>query len=107
VTRADNKSVATIGIIGAGKSGIALTRQALAAGYQVRIATSGPAERTALVADILAPGAVAVDADRLADLVDLVILAVPLRRLHDLPFASFADRTVVDVTLEGGARADC
>ena len=97
MTPADRTSVGTIGIIGAGKSGIALTRQALAAGYQVRIATSGPAERTALVAEVLTPGAVAVDADRLADLVELVILAVPLRRLHDLPLASFAGRIVVDV----------
>lgn len=90
-------SIQTIGIFGAGKSGIAIARRALAAGYPVRITTSGPAERTALVTGILTPGAVPVDAQHLADGADLVVLAVPLRAWRDLPLARLAGRIVVDV----------
>ncbi|GIJ29599.1 NADP oxidoreductase [Micromonospora qiuiae] len=89
--------IRTIGIFGAGKSGIAIARQALAAGYNVRITTSGPAERTALVAAILTPGAIAVDGQHLADGTDLVVLAVPLRAWRELPLALLAGRIVVDV----------
>jgi 8-hydroxy-5-deazaflavin:NADPH oxidoreductase len=87
----------TIGIFGAGKSGVAIARRALAAGYGVRIATSGPADRTALVTAILTPGAIAVDAAELAGSAGLVILAVPLRRFRELPLASLEGSLVVDV----------
>ncbi|MBX6751115.1 MAG: NAD(P)-binding domain-containing protein [Micromonosporaceae bacterium] len=91
------ESARTVGIFGAGKSGTAIARRALAAGYTVRITTSGPAERTALVAGILTLGAVPVDAQHLADGTDLVVLAVPLRAWRDLPLARLAGRVVVDV----------
>jgi 8-hydroxy-5-deazaflavin:NADPH oxidoreductase len=89
--------IRAVGVFGAGKSGVAIARRALAAGYRVRIATSGPADRTALVTGILTPGAVAVDASELAEGVDLVVLAVPLRRFRELPLDALADRIVVDV----------
>jgi 8-hydroxy-5-deazaflavin:NADPH oxidoreductase len=89
--------ISTIGIFGAGKSGVAIARRALAAGYGVRIATSGPADRTALVTAILTPGAIAVDAAELAGSAGLVILAVPLRRFRELPLASLEGSLVVDV----------
>jgi hypothetical protein len=97
VTDSSAGEVRTIGIVGAGKSGIAIARQALAAGYLVRIATSGPAQRTALVTAILTPGAVATDTEHLADDVDLVVLAVPLRHFLELPLESLAGRIVVDM----------
>ena len=89
--------IRTLGVLGAGKSGVAIARRALAAGYQVRIATSGPAARTALITSILTPGALALDGAQLAEQVDAVVLAVPLRRFRDLPLAALADRIVIDV----------
>ena len=91
------RQVRTIGIFGAGKSGTAIARRALAAGHTVRITTSGPAERTALVTSILTPGAIAVDGAHLADGTDLVVLAVPLRAWRQLPLSLLAGRVVVDV----------
>lgn len=87
----------TVGIFGAGKSGVAIARLALAAGYRVRIAASGPGDRTALVTGILTPGAVATDPAALAADVGLVVLAVPLRKYRDLPLPTLAGRVVADV----------
>lgn len=87
----------TIGIVGAGKSGVAIARLALDAGYTVKIASSGPAKDTALMTDIVSPGAIAVDIADLADGADIVVVAVPLRRFHDLPLHLLAGHTVIDV----------
>ncbi len=87
----------TIGIIGAGKSGVAIARLALAAGYTVNIASSGLAAQNKLMVDIVAPGATAADIDNVAEDADLVVIAVPLRRFRELPLSVFADQTVVDV----------
>ncbi|MFV4914651.1 NAD(P)-binding domain-containing protein [Microbacterium lacticum] len=92
---ADSRGV--IGIIGAGKSGVAIARLALDAGYTVKIASSGPARDTAVMTDIVSPGAIAVDIADLADGVDIVVLAVPLRRFRDLPLHLLAGHTVIDV----------
>lgn len=82
---APGSAVSTIGIYGAGKAGIAIARRALAAGYDVRIATNGRAERVELVTRVLLAGASAVDSTELSDGADLIILAVPLRRWRELP----------------------
>lgn len=87
----------TIGIFGAGKSGVAIARLALDAGYTVKVASSGSAEDTALMTDIVSPGAEAVEVHELADAADIVVLAVPLRRFHDLPLQLLAEHTVIDV----------
>jgi predicted dinucleotide-binding enzyme len=86
-----------VGIFGAGKSGMALARRALDSGYDVKIATSANAADTAMMADIVAPGATATDTAHLADRTDIVIIAVPLRRFRELPFHTLAGHVVIDV----------
>jgi len=90
------RTTPVIGIIGAGKSGTAIARLALAAGYPVKVAASGSADQTAMMTDIVTPGAVAGTVAQIVDGADIVILAVPLRRFSDLPLRQLADHVVVD-----------
>ncbi|TFD62752.1 NADP oxidoreductase [Cryobacterium suzukii] len=85
----------TIGILGAGRVGTALARQALKAGYQVRIATTQPAADNALLVDIVTPGALAVESSQAAAS-DLVVLAIPLHKYRTLNPDSLAGRIVID-----------
>jgi predicted dinucleotide-binding enzyme len=85
----------TIGILGAGRVGTAVARQALKAGYDVRIATAQPAAEIALLAEIITPGAAAVTAAE-ASGSDIVVLAVPLHKYRTLQPRLLAGRTVID-----------
>ncbi|QCU77005.1 NADP oxidoreductase [Citricoccus sp. SGAir0253] len=85
----------TIGVLGAGRVGTAVARQSLWAGYEVSIATAKPAAELAMIADIITPGARAVEAAEAAA-ADLVVLAVPMHRFHTLDAEALAGRTVVD-----------
>jgi 8-hydroxy-5-deazaflavin:NADPH oxidoreductase len=86
-----------VGIFGAGKSGTAIARRAVDAGYTLKIAASGPADQTAMITNIVTPGGIATDIGDLATDADIVVLAVPLRRFTDLPLTLLADRIVIDV----------
>jgi 8-hydroxy-5-deazaflavin:NADPH oxidoreductase len=86
-----------VGIFGAGKSGTAIARRAVEAGYTVKIAASGPPDQTAMITNIVTPGVIATDVGDLATDADIVVLAVPLRRFTDLPLTLLADRIVIDV----------
>lgn len=86
----------TIGILGAGRVGTAIARQALKAGYEVKIATAKPADEISLIVEIVTPGAQAVDATEVARQ-DVVILAVPLHKYRTVDPDLLAGRTVVDV----------
>lgn len=86
----------TLGILGAGKVGTTVARAALAAGYDVRIAASGPAADIALIVDVLTPGAVADDAAGVVAAADLVILATPLRKFRGLDPELLAGKPVLD-----------
>jgi len=85
-----------LGIVGAGKIGTTIARAAVAGGYDVAISGSGPAERIALIVDVLAPGARAVSTDEVVRHADLIILAIPMHRFRELPPDLFAGKILVD-----------
>lgn len=86
----------TIGILGAGRVGTALARRAVAAGYEVRVATAKPAADIALLLEIMAPGARADEAQAMIAASDIVILALPLSNYRALRPELFAGKVVVD-----------
>jgi predicted dinucleotide-binding enzyme len=85
-----------LGIVGAGKLGMTLARAALAAGYDVGIAGSGPPERIELTASVLAPGASAMTVAQVVDFSDAIVLAIPTHRFRDLPGDMFDGKVLVD-----------
>jgi len=89
--------VRTIGVLGAGRVGTAIARQALKAGYEVRIATARPPSEIALLVDVMVPGATAVSASVAARDSDLVILALPLTKYRTLSPEDLAGKMAIDV----------
>ena len=85
-----------LGIVGAGKVGTTIARAAIAAGYDVAISGSGPAERIALIVDVLAPGARPLTTDAVVGFADLLILAVPMHRFRELSRDLFDGKILVD-----------
>ena len=75
---------------------MALARAALAAGYEVAVASSGSAERIALSTDVLAPGAVASTVEDVVAFADVIVLAVPAHRFRELPSDLFDGKILVD-----------
>lgn len=87
--------VTKVGIVGAGKLGIVLARAALDAGMEVML-TSRSLETLALTAEVMAPGARTGTLPEVTAFADLVVLALPLHRVHELPAHLFDGRIVVD-----------
>ena len=85
-----------LGIVGAGKFGTTLARAAIAAGYDVAISGSGPADDIALTIDVLANGAHAATTDEVVRHGDIVVLAVPAHRFRELPRDLFAGKILID-----------
>ena len=85
-----------LGIVGAGKFGTTLARAAVAAGYDVAISGSGPADEIALTVDVLAPGARAATTDEVVRHADVIVLAVPTHRFRELPPDLFAGKILID-----------
>ena len=85
-----------LGIVGAGKFGTTLARAAIAAGYDVAISGSGPADEIALTVDVLAPGARAATTEDVVRHADVIVLAVPTHRFRELPRDLFAGKILID-----------
>ena len=85
-----------LGIVGAGKLGTAIARAAVAAGYDVAMSGSGPADGIALTVDVLAPGAHAVTTDEVVRHADIIVLAVPTHRFRELSPDLFAGKILID-----------
>jgi predicted dinucleotide-binding enzyme len=87
----------TIGIIGAGRLGTVIARQALAAGYHVTIANSKK-DLTSLrfILSVLLPGAEAATVQAVVEQSDIVILAIPLNKYKQLPIDLFTHKIVID-----------
>ena len=85
-----------LGIVGAGKFGTTLARAAVAAGYDVAISGSGPADDIALTIDVLARGAHPATTDEVVRHADIIVLAVPTHRFRELPPDLFAGKILID-----------
>ncbi len=90
------KSDATIGVLGVGRVGSAVARQALKAGYRVKVSGSRDPEHISLLTEIVIPGAEPVTAADAASSADLVVLAVPLHKYRTLPVEALAGKIVID-----------
>lgn len=88
--------VRTIGLIGAGHIGSQVARAAIASGYDVVISNSrGPETLTALVSE-LGPQARAGTTEEAAAAGDLVVVAIPLKAIGDVPVEPLAGKVVID-----------
>ncbi|MFZ3453766.1 NADPH-dependent F420 reductase [Arthrobacter sp. 7Tela_A1] len=85
-----------VAVIGAGKAGTAVARSLLDAGCRVSISASGDPARLELMIDFVTPGAVPKWTHDAVAEADLVVLTLPLHRLHSIDPALLAGRVVVD-----------
>jgi predicted dinucleotide-binding enzyme len=86
----------TIGLIGSGNIGSTVARLAVAAGHSVVLSNSrGPASLTDLVNE-LGPNARAATPAEAAAAADIVVVAVPLKAVDDVPAAPLAGKVLID-----------
>jgi predicted dinucleotide-binding enzyme len=89
-------AIKTIGLIGAGHLGSQVARAAIAGGYDVVISNSrGPETLTDLVSE-LGPRAHAGTTEQAAAAGDLVVVAIPLKAIGDVPVEPLVGKVVID-----------
>lgn len=86
-----------VAVLGAGHVGTVLARLSVAAGHDVRLATTRDAHELALIADFLVPGVTATSIPEAVSDADLVIAAVPLHRYRTLDVEALRGKVVVDL----------
>lgn len=89
--------IRTIGIIGSGGIGGVVAKLAIAAGYDVVLSNSRGPESLQHQVSELGPKARAANADELATLSDLVVIATPLKAYDKLPVAALSGKVVIDM----------
>jgi 8-hydroxy-5-deazaflavin:NADPH oxidoreductase len=90
------EGIKTIGLIGAGNIGSQVARAAIAGGYDVVISNSrGPETLTDLVFE-LGPHARAGTTEEAAAAGDLVVVAIPLKAIGDIPAEPLVGKAVID-----------
>ena len=85
----------SIGILGAGRVGTAVGRQAVRAGHTVKMATARPAQDIRLLTEVIVPGATAVDKEELRGS-DIIITAVPLHKYRSIDTSVLQGHVVID-----------
>jgi predicted dinucleotide-binding enzyme len=88
--------VATIGLIGAGHIGSQVARAAIASGYDVVISNSRGPETLAELASELGPRARAGTAEEAAAAGDLVVIAIPVKAIGNVPVEPLVGKAVID-----------
>ncbi len=89
----------TLGVIGSGEIGSAVARLAVAAGMDVVLSNSrGPETLTDLVRELGSDQSRAGTVAEAASAGDVVLVAVPLRAVRELPSDLFADTVVLDAS---------
>jgi predicted dinucleotide-binding enzyme len=88
--------VKTIGLIGAGHIGSQIARAAIASGYDVVISNSRGPETLAELVSELGPQARAGTTEDAATAGDLVVVAVPLKAIGEIPAELLIGKTVID-----------
>jgi predicted dinucleotide-binding enzyme len=90
------EGVKTIGLIGAGNIGSQVARAAIASGYDVVLSNSRRPETMADLVSELGPGARAGTPEEAAAAGDLVVVAIPLRAIDDVPAGPLVGKVVID-----------
>src|SRR5829696_7926069 len=86
----------TIGLIGAGNIGSQVARAAIVSGYDVVISNSRGPETLADLVTELGPRSRAGTSEEAAAAGDLVVVAVPLKAIGDVPAEPLVGKTVID-----------
>ena len=86
----------TIGLIGAGHIGSQVARAAIASGYDVVISNSREPETLTDLLSELGPDARAATAEEAAAAGDLVVVAIPLKAIGNVPAEPLVGKVVID-----------
>lgn len=85
-----------IGIIGAGKIGGNIAKLFAAAGHKIAVANSRAPETLKHLVEEIGEGARSATVEEAAEFGDIVVISIPLGRIHELPSDGFDGKIVID-----------